>query len=1029
MIKQQRVKKRRITLPSPALPSPTSIIPSFKQQPLPEEHSIKRRRTTPKKNNANTESSSIGKYKERNVFKSMEKQQEFMEELFYKLSFARMEEWLSLSSNKFIQHGGKRLVITQYKRDMKTLLSSIYPNYCWEFDNRKQTSPPLSSLNNQQKRMEELFVKLKLQRMEDWVKVKRRTFNKSGGKQLLLLYNRNFQTLLLSLYPNYPWHYHCNLLSSNLPSLSPNPPSNLPSLSFNLVPKEHFQSIENQREFMHQLFIKYSLKTIDDWLSFSRHKIIQNGGRSLLNYYKGDFSLLLQCIYPNYPMEDIKSLSLKFKSHHYFRSKENQREFMHHLYNKLKLKSLNHWLKVKTKIIKENGGKGLMEEYSDEIEKLLLSLYPNYPWPFSNEKNQMKLTNLFDKNLEIERNKMDQLFIELNLKSMEEWFSVSKTKLIKKGVKILEEENIFDYLLRIYPNYGWDYSSLLSFYSKSYFKSIENQREFMDNLFIKLNLKSIDDWKNGKEKIIKKNGGKRLLKIYSNDMKKLLSTIYPKHSWNFLDQKNDSNEEEIIRKNLLEHRKRMDQLFIKFNLKSFDDWLVVSKTKMIKRGGKEILKLYNGNMFNILQNVYPNYPWDISFTSNLISSKLYFKSIENQRKFMDNLFIKFNLKSIDDWFNLSLNEIKKNGGKRLLKIYSNDMKKLVQNLYVKYPWRLIDNQKKQKNLKIRKVKLSEKDLKTKLKEEHGRIMDQLFIKFKLNTLSDWLLVSKTRIENSGGTSMLLLYRGNLIQLLQNIYPNYPWLFSISSTQFPTFYFKSRYFQLSIENQREFMDHLFIKLNFQTLDNWFDISLKVIKKNGGKGLLKLYQNDKKILLQTLYPNYLWDFNSYRYSFTPHIIEWIIKYNITQKKDWYRLRQDFGLRSFELYETLCVFYTTEKWKKSDFQITSKRTTQRLLFSFTQMIYPQLLIFEDYYHPHLNESFQCILDVFIPALQLALEYQGEQHYDDIPGAFGPIEVRQGRDVDKEKMAKDHSIKIIYIPYWWDHSLSSLQSSLLSP
>ena len=702
MIKQQRVKKRRITLPSPALPSPTSIISSFKQQPLPEEHSIKRRRTTPKKNNANTESSSIGKYKERNVFKSMEKQQEFMEELFYKLSFARMEEWLSLSSNKFIQHGGKRLIITQYKRDMKTLLSSIYPNYCWEFDNRKQTSPPLSSLNNQQKRMEELFVKLKLQRMEDWVKVKRRTFNKSGGKQLLLLYNRNFQTLLLSLYPNYPWHYHCNLLSSNLPSLSPNPPSNLPSLSFNLVPKEHFQSIENQREFMRQLFIKYSLKTIDDWLSFSRHKIIQNGGRSLLNYYKGDFSLLLQCIYPNYPMEDIKSLSLKFKSHHYFRSKENQREFMHHLYNKLKLKSLNHWLKVKTKIIKENGGINLLKEYKNEKEKILFSLFPNFPWSFVNKTQK------------------------------------------------------------------------------------NNEQNY-----------KIDD--------------------------------------------------EII--------KKFDQLFIKLKLKSFDDWSSVSYTKIIKWGGKKLLLLSNANFIQLLQKVYPNFPWLFSFSSSQ-PPKRFFKSIENQKQFFDHLFVKFKLKSLDGWLNIKRIKMKKNGGKKLLKRYDNDMKRI----------------------------------------------------------------------------------------LFSIYPNYPWTYQI--------------------------------------------------------------------------------------YSPLISSLIVKYNITQKKDWYRLKYKNNL-----FSALKLFYPSEKWKKSNFISRSKKITQRLLFSFTRMIYPSLLIFENYFHPKLipkqntvGKSYE--LDIFIPALQLALEYQGQQHYDDLPSGFGAcsIELNKERDVEKEKLASSLHIKIINIPYWWDLSLSSLLSSIQS-
>ena len=64
----------------------------------------------------------------------------------------------------------------------------------------------------------------------------------------------------------------------------------------------------------------------------------------------------------------------------------------------------------------------------------------------------------------------------------------------------------------------------------------------------------------------------------------------------------------------------------------------------------------------------------------------------------------------------------------------------------------------------------------------------------------------------------------------------------------------------------------------------------------------------------------------------------------------------------------------------------------------------------------------------LQLALEYQGEQHYDDMPAAFGTVELLQSRDEEKEKLAKKLAIKIIYIPYWWDQSLTSLLSSIQS-
>ena len=69
---------------------------------------------------------------------------------------------------------------------------------------------------------------------------------------------------------------------------------------------------------------------------------------------------------------------------------------------------------------------------------------------------------------------------------------------------------------------------------------------------------------------------------------------------------------------------------------------------------------------------------------------------------------------------------------------------------------------------------------------------------------------------------------------------------------------------------------------------------------------------------------------------------------------------------------------------------------------------------------------MDIFIPALQLAVEYQGEHHYNDIPSVSSFAEIYKTRDLFKENLSKEHQIQLIYIPYWWDLSPSSLSSSL---
>lgn len=69
---------------------------------------------------------------------------------------------------------------------------------------------------------------------------------------------------------------------------------------------------------------------------------------------------------------------------------------------------------------------------------------------------------------------------------------------------------------------------------------------------------------------------------------------------------------------------------------------------------------------------------------------------------------------------------------------------------------------------------------------------------------------------------------------------------------------------------------------------------------------------------------------------------------------------------------------------------------------------------------------LDVWVPSLNVAFEYQGEQHYHDFVKIFGQganLSTYLSRDDEKIQLCKSRGIKLILIPYWWDLSISSLK------
>merc|ERR1712137_9825 len=68
---------------------------------------------------------------------------------------------------------------------------------------------------------------------------------------------------------------------------------------------------------------------------------------------------------------------------------------------------------------------------------------------------------------------------------------------------------------------------------------------------------------------------------------------------------------------------------------------------------------------------------------------------------------------------------------------------------------------------------------------------------------------------------------------------------------------------------------------------------------------------------------------------------------------------------------------------------------------------------------------VDVWIPQLNLAVEFHGKQHYQDVP-LFGPLELYQQRDALKREACRQSGIRLMEVPYWWDNQANSLHASL---
>jgi len=88
----------------------------------------------------------------------------------------------------------------------------------------------------------------------------------------------------------------------------------------------------------------------------------------------------------------------------------------------------------------------------------------------------------------------------------------------------------------------------------------------------------------------------------------------------------------------------------------------------------------------------------------------------------------------------------------------------------------------------------------------------------------------------------------------------------------------------------------------------------------------------------------------------------------------------------------------------------------------------LIEEYTHPEmsfLKSGQKMVLDVYVPSLKLAFEYQGHHHYHDST-MFGIAKSQKRRDDEKQTACKSLGITLIEVPYWLQRNKESIAALL---
>ena len=950
----------------------------------------------------------------------------FLSKIKEKYNLKTPEDWNSITHNHITSNGGRRLLVNYSLYEIKCMACpegkssfKIPPGY---WDNQENIDNFLSEIKE----------KYNLNTPEDWNSITHKQIQSNGGSRLLSKY---------SLY-----EIKCMACPEGKSSFN-NPPK----------PSGYWENQENILNFLSKIKEKHNLNTPEDWNSITKKQIQSNGGGSLLSKYS---------LYEIKCMACPEGKSSFNNPPGYWDNQENIDNFLSKIKEKFNLQTPEDWNSITKKHIQSNGGGALLSKYS--LYEIKCIACPEGKSSFKNPKqptgywgNQENILNFLSKIKE-----------KFNLQTPEDWNSITHKHITSNGgSRLLVNYSMFELKCMACPDGKLTFNK-----PKGYWDNQENIDNFLSKIKEKYNLQTLEDWNSITQNHIISNGGGSFLQKYSMFELKCMACPEGKSSFNNPKQPTGywENQENIL--NFLSGIKE------KYNVNTPEDWNSITKKHIQSNGGGSFLQKYS--MFELKCMVCPE---GKSSFNNPKQPKGYWDNQENILNFLSGIKEKYNLNTPEDWNSITHNHIQSNGGGSLLSKYSlyeikcmacpegksifnnpkqptgywdnqenidNFLSKIKEKYNLKTPedWNSITHNHIQSNRGgplLSKYSLYEikcmacpegKSSFSNPPKPSGywdnqenilNLLSKIKEKYNLQTPEDWNSITRKHIQSNGGGPLLSKY--SMFEIKCMACPEGKLSFNN-----PPGYWENQ------ENILNFLSKIKEKYNLQTPEDWNSITQKHIQSNGGGALLSKYSlyeikcmacPEGKSSFNN--PPGYWDNQENIDNFLSQIKE---KYNLNTPEDWKRFSktqiiQEGGsvLLTNKIYSTIKIKFENEEEisiSKLLAGSVEKRSSQRWLFLQIKKLYPHEEIIEDYFHSTISRQsgFTVQFDIFMIERNIAIEYHGKQHYEDIPSTFCPVETYKHRDLEKEKLCSEHGIQLIVIPYWWDNKIESLKETLFS-
>lgn len=349
-----------------------------------------------------------------------------------------------------------------------------------------------------------------------------------NSESLLRKYNWSISLLLTETYPSHPWEVW-KFASGVAAQIWKNP--------------------THQRRFMDHIEQLYGFRSKDDFYKISVKHFAASNGLGLLKAFSNSPGAVVHAVYPEHPW-------LQWRFHtvprHWWTKKENQRAYTDWLFAHCGWTSPKDWYYASRADFESNSGVRLLNLYKNRLSELIKSIYPEHDWNDSYFFRQRKGL----KQVSTQRSVFTEYAAKNGIKSLSGWYRADPTavfadRAIKTMVSNYHDSSLVNALLEAFPTHEWKPWKFKRC-PVGWWKEPANQRAFLDDAYLSLELKSMDDWYRVTVARVQRLGGasgiaydsirpafsladigpgKSLIQLYENSLKYTLMTVYPEHPW------------------------------------------------------------------------------------------------------------------------------------------------------------------------------------------------------------------------------------------------------------------------------------------------------------------------------------------------------------------------------------------------------------------------------------------------------------------------------------------------------------------